>query len=132
MESEKDLRELVEPRELMEPREVMVPRVLMEPRYLMDRVLDVHVEYEVAYLEVYPTQVIGQRWYHLWDAMYEMVNAVTTVGYLMLWRLALSTPDKVQTCKSVGVWKVMCNVRVGKVMRQCECVWKVMCRCVGV
>ena len=100
MESEKELREL---RELMEPRELMVPRVLMEPRYLMDRVVDVHVEYEVAYLEVYPTQVIGQRWYHLWDAMYEMVNAVTTVGYLMLWRLALSTPDKVQTCKSMGV-----------------------------
>ena len=117
MESEKERRELVEPRELM------------EPRYLMDRVLDVHVEYEVAYLEVYPTQVIGQRWYHVWDAMYEMVNAVTTVGYLML---ALSTPDKVQTCKSVGVWKVMCNVRVGKVMRQCKWVWKVMCRCVGV
>ena len=55
MESEKELRELVEPRELMEPRELKVPRVLMEPRYLMDRVLDVHVEYEVAYLEVYPT-----------------------------------------------------------------------------
>ena len=104
MESEKELRELEEPRELMEPRELKVPRVLMEPRYLMDRVLDVHVEYieyEVAYLEVYPTQVIGQRWYHVWDAIYEMVNAVTTVGYLMLWRLALSTPDKVQTCKSV-------------------------------
>ena len=126
MESEKELRELVEPRELMEP------RVLMEPRYLMDGVVDVHVEYEVAYLKVYPTQVKGQRWYHLWDAMYEMVNGVTTVGYLMLWRLALSTPDKVHTCKSVGVWKVMCNVRVGKVMRQCEWVWKVMCRCVGV
>ena len=121
MESEKELRELVQPRELMEPRELKVPRVLMEPRYLMDRVLDVHVEYEVAYREVYPTQVIGQRWYHLWDAMYEMVNAVTTVGYLMLWRLTLSTPDK-----------VMCNVRVGKVMRQCKWVWKVMCRCVGV
>ena len=127
MESEKELRELMEPRELMEL------RVLMEPRYLMDRVVDVHVEYEVAYLEVYPTQVIGQRWYHLWDAMYEILNAVTTVGYLMLWRLALSTPDKVQTCKSVGVWKVMRQCEwVGKVMRQCEWVWKVMCRCVGV
>ena len=57
MESEKELREL---RELIKPRELMVPRVLMEPRYLMDRVVDVHVEYEVAYLEVYPTQV-GNR-----------------------------------------------------------------------
>ena len=46
--------------------------------------------------------------------------------------LALSTPDKVHTCKSVGVWKVVCNVLVGKVMCQCEWVWKVMCRCVGV
>ena len=64
--------------------------------------------------------------------MYGMVNGVTTMGYLMVWRLALSTPDKVQTCKSMGVWKVMCNVRVGKVMCQCEWVWKVMCRCVGV
>ena len=89
MESEKELREL---REMMEPRKLMESRVLMEPRYLMDGVFDVHVEYEVAYLEVYPTQVIGQRWYHLWDPMYEMVNVVTTVGYLMLWRLALSTP----------------------------------------
>ena len=36
MESETELRELIEPRELM------------EPRYLMDEVVDVHVEYEVA------------------------------------------------------------------------------------
>ena len=43
MESETELRELMEPMELM------------EPRYLMDGVVDVHVEYEVAYLEVYPT-----------------------------------------------------------------------------
>ena len=64
--------------------------------------------------------------------MYGMVKGVTTMGYLLLWTLALSTPDKVQTCKSVGVWKVMCNVGVGKVMCQCEWVWKVMCRCVGV
>ena len=55
--------------------------------------------------------------------MYGMVNGVTIMGYLMLWRLALWTPDKVQTCKSVRVWKVMCNVRVGKVMCQCEWVW---------
>ena len=34
--------------------------------------------------------------------------------------LALATPDKVQTCKCVGVWKVICKcVRVGKVMCQC-------------
>ena len=44
-------------------------------------------------------------------------------AYLMLWRLALWTPDKVHTSKSVGVWKVMCNVRAGKVMCQCEWVW---------
>ena len=105
---------------------------LREPRYLMDGVVDVHVEYGVAYLEVYPTQVKGQRWYHLWDAMYGLVNGVTTMGYLMVWRLALSTPDKVKTCKSVGERKVMCNVRVGKVMCQCEWVWKVMCMCVWV
>ena len=49
MESETELRGLMEPRELMDPRE------LMEPRYLMDGVVDVHVDYEVAYLEVYPT-----------------------------------------------------------------------------
>ena len=36
MESETELRELLEARELM------------EPRYLMDEVVDVHVEYEVA------------------------------------------------------------------------------------
>ena len=42
MESETELRELMEPRDLMEPRN------LMEPRYLMDGVVDVHVEYEVA------------------------------------------------------------------------------------
>ena len=84
MESEKELREFEK-----ESRELMEPRVLMEPRYLMDGVVDVHVEYEVAYLEVYPTQVKGQRWYHLWDAMYEMVNGVTTVGYLMLWNLGV-------------------------------------------
>ena len=36
--------------------------------------------------------------------------------------LALATPDKVRTCKCVGVWKVMC---------QCVGVWKVMCKCVG-
>ena len=36
MESETELRELMESRELM------------EPRYLMDEVVDVHVEYEVA------------------------------------------------------------------------------------
>ena len=47
MESETELREPMEPKELM------------EPRYLMDGVVDVHVEYEVAYLEVYPTQVKG-------------------------------------------------------------------------
>ena len=39
----------------MELRELMEPRELMELRYLMDGVVDVHVEYEVAYLEVYPT-----------------------------------------------------------------------------
>ena len=39
---------------------MMEPRELMEPRYLMDGVVDVHVEYEVAYPEVYPTQVKGQ------------------------------------------------------------------------
>ena len=36
MESETELRELMEPREPM------------EPRYLMDGVVDVHVEYEVT------------------------------------------------------------------------------------
>ena len=64
--------------------------------------------------------------------MYGMVKGVTTMGYLLLWTLALSTPDKVHTCKFVGVWKVMCNVVVGKVMSQCEWVWKVMCRCVAI
>ena len=48
MESETELREMMEAREQM------------EPRYLMDGVVDVHVEYEVAYSEVYPTQVKGQ------------------------------------------------------------------------
>ena len=42
MESETELRELMEVRELMELRE------LMDPRYLMDEVVDVHIEYEVA------------------------------------------------------------------------------------
>ena len=35
-------------------------RELMEPRELMDGVVDVHVEYEVAYLKVYPSKVKGQ------------------------------------------------------------------------
>ena len=48
MESETELREMMEARELM------------EPRYVMDGVVDVHVEYEVAYPEVYLTQVKGQ------------------------------------------------------------------------
>ena len=55
------------------------PRELMEPRYLMDEVVDVHIEYEVAYLEVYPTQVKGQGWCHPWEAMYGMVKGVTTM-----------------------------------------------------
>ena len=42
MESETELRELMEVREQMEPRE------LMGSRYLMDEVVDVHVEYEVT------------------------------------------------------------------------------------
>ena len=42
MESEPELRELMEAREQMEPGE------LMEPRYLIDEVVDVHVEYKVA------------------------------------------------------------------------------------
>ena len=42
--------------------------------------------------------------------MYGMIKGVTKMGYLLLWTLALSTPDKVQTCKCVGVWKVMCNM----------------------
>ena len=54
MESEPELRELMEAREQMEPGELMEPRYLMEPgelmepRYLIDEVVDVHVEYEVA------------------------------------------------------------------------------------
>ena len=32
----------------MEPRYLMEPRELMEPRYLMDKVVNVHIEYEVA------------------------------------------------------------------------------------
>ena len=55
------------------------PRELMEPKYLMDEVVDVHVEYEVAWLEVYPTQVKGQGWYQPWEAMYGMVKGVTTM-----------------------------------------------------
>ena len=37
---------------------------LIEPRELMDEVLDVYVEYEVAWLEVHPTLIQGQRRCH--------------------------------------------------------------------
>ena len=42
----------------------MEPRELMEPRQVVDEVVDAHVESEVAYLEVYPTQVKGLVWCH--------------------------------------------------------------------
>ena len=45
----------------------------------MDEVVDVHIEYEVAYLEVYPTPVKGQGWCHRWEAMYGMAKGVTTM-----------------------------------------------------
>ena len=45
----------------------------------MDEVVDVHVEYEVAWLRVYPTQVKGQRQCHPWEAIYGMVKGVTTM-----------------------------------------------------
>ena len=54
MESETDRMELMQP---MDPRE---PRELMELLELMDEVLDVHVEHEVAWLEVDPTLLQGQ------------------------------------------------------------------------
>ena len=37
----------------------MEQRELMEPRQVVDEVLDAHVESEVAYLDVCPTQVDG-------------------------------------------------------------------------
>ena len=42
----------------------MEPRELMEPRQVVDEVVDAHVESEVTYLEVYPTQVKGLVWCH--------------------------------------------------------------------
>ena len=39
---------------------MMEAREQMEPRYLMDGIVDVHVEYEVTYPELYPTQVKSQ------------------------------------------------------------------------
>ena len=42
----------------------MEPRELMEPRQVVDEVVDAHVESEVAYQEVYPTQVDGLVWCH--------------------------------------------------------------------
>ena len=45
----------------------------------MDEVVDVHVEYEVAWLELYPTLVKGQGWCHRWEAMYGMIKGVTTM-----------------------------------------------------
>ena len=42
----------------------MEQRELMEPRQVVDEVLDAHVESEVAYLEVCPTQVDGLVWCH--------------------------------------------------------------------
>ena len=51
-----------------------------------------------------------------------MVKGVMTMCYLLVWMLALATPDKVRTCKCVGLWKVMCK---------CVGVGKVMCHCVG-
>ena len=46
----------------------------MEPRQVVDEVVDAHVESEVAYLEVYPTQVKGLVWCHRvggWMVMYQ-------------------------------------------------------------
>ena len=45
----------------------------------MDEVVDVHIEYEVALLEVDPTPVKGQGWCHRSKAMYGMIKGVTTM-----------------------------------------------------
>ena len=84
------------------------PGELMELREVVDEVVDAHVESEVAYLEVYPTQVKGLVWCHRvggWMVMCQCVG-----GWLVM-------------CQCVGVWKVTC---------QCVGVWKVTCQCVGV
>ena len=70
------------------------PRELIEPREVVDEVVDAHVESEVAYLEVYPTQVKGLVWCHRvggWMVMCQCVG-----GWLMM-------------CQCVGVWKVTCQ-----------------------
>ena len=59
----------------------MDPRELMEPREVVDEVVDAHVESEVAYLEVCPTQVDGLVWCH------------RVGGWMVM-------------CQWVGVWKV--------------------------
>ena len=88
----------------------------MESRQVVDEVVDAHVESEVAYLEVYPTQVKG------------LVGCHRVGGWMVM-------------CQWVGVWKVtgQCvwirNV-VWKVTGQCvgalNVVWKVTSQCMGV
>ena len=84
----------------MEPREPMEPRELMEPRQVVDEVVDAHVESEVAYLEVYPTQVKGLVWCH------------RVGGWMVM-------------CQWVGVWKV-----TGQCVWIQNVVWKVTGQCV--
>ena len=70
------------------------PRELIEPREVVDEVVDAHVESEVAYLEVYPTQVKGLVWCHRVGGWMVMCHCVG--GWLMM-------------CQCVGVWKVTCQ-----------------------
>ena len=61
----------------------MEQRELMEPRQVVDEVLDAHVESEVAYLEVCPTQVDGLVWCHRvggWMVMCQWVEVRKVTG----------------------------------------------------
>ena len=74
----------------------------MEPRQVVDKVVDAHVDSEVAYLELYPTQVKGLVWCH------------RVGGWMVM-------------CQCVGVWKV-----TGQCVGVRNMVWKVTGQCVGV
>ena len=59
------------------------PRELMEPRYLMDEVVDVHIEYEVAYLKVYPhsgkrSRMVSSMGGNVWDGKGCDDNVIST------------------------------------------------------
>ena len=122
----------------------MEQRELKEPRHVVDEVVDAHVESEVAYLEVCPTQVHGLVWCHRvrgWMVMCQWVGVRKVTGQCVCTHNVVWKVTGQCACIHNVVWKVtgQCawirNV-VWKVTGQCvrvlNVVWTVTRQCVGV